>query len=75
VKDLEISELSEIEKDITWDVLSEKWMLAPNISIPNTQIISHMEGKMFEGQTVDSCNPLRSENKMIMEDRGMEGPC
>jgi len=49
--DLEISEVTEIEKDITCDVISERWMLVPKISIPNTQIIYHKEGNMLKDQT------------------------
>lgn len=48
--DMEINVVTEIEKDITWDVISEKWMLAQKINIPNTQIFYHMEGKILEGQ-------------------------
>jgi len=38
--DLEISEVTEIEKDKTWDVLSEKWMLAPKDKY--TQYTNHL---------------------------------
>ena len=52
--ELENSEVAEIEKDITWDVFSDKWMLAQKFRRLTIQIIDHMKGNMLEGQIVDA---------------------
>lgn len=51
---LDNSELTEMEKDITWGVLSDKWRLAPNNRIPNIQIIDHLRVNSVERQIVDA---------------------
>ena len=63
----------EIKKEITRDELSDKWMLAPKLSITTIQTIYHKKGNTLEGQIADACNQLRREKKIIMEGRGMEG--
>jgi len=37
--ELEISEETESKKEIIWDELSDKWMLAPKLRMPTIQSI------------------------------------
>lgn len=59
--ELENSEVTEIEKDITWDVFSDKWMLAQKFRRPTIQFIDHTKGNMSEGQIVDAWTHLEGE--------------
>lgn len=52
--ELDNSEFTEIEKDITWDVLSDKRILDPKNRSLTIQIIDHMRVNSVEGQIVDA---------------------
>lgn len=67
--EVENSERTEIKKDIIRDVFCEKCVLAPKLRIPTIKLIDHLSVNSVEDQIVDTSNPLRIGNKIIMGDR------
>jgi hypothetical protein len=51
--------LSEVKKEVTDYVLTDKWTLAQMFRIPNIQFTGHMKLKKKEGQNVDASVLLR----------------
>jgi hypothetical protein len=54
-------------------VLSAKWILAKNYSIPMIQLIDCVKLNKKEGPSEDASIPLRREKKRIMGGKGKEG--
>ena len=56
-----------ITKEVTWYVVTDKWILAKNLRIPKIQIAKHKKIKKREDQSVDTLSLLRMGNKIPME--------
>ena len=50
-----------------WYALTDKWILAQTLRIPNIQFANHMKLKKKEDQSVDTSILLRRGNKIPME--------
>ena len=48
-----------------WNVLTDKWILAPKLQIPRIQFTDHMKLKKREDQRVSVLVLLRKGNKII----------
>jgi len=48
--ELDNSEVTEIEKVISWDVFRDNWMLATKFRISTIRILCHMESNIKESQ-------------------------
>ena len=55
-----------ITKELTWYLLTDKWILVQKLRIPKLQVAKHMKLKK-EDQNVDSSILLRRGNKILME--------
>ena len=56
-----------ITKELTWYVLTDKWILAQKLRIPKIQFAKHMKLKKKEDQSVDTSFLLRMGNKIPMK--------
>jgi hypothetical protein len=56
--------LSEVTKEHTWYVLTNKWILAQMLRIPKIQFTDHLKLKKKEDQSVDASVLLRRWNKI-----------
>jgi hypothetical protein len=56
-----------ITKEHTWYALTDKWILAQKLRIPQIQFAKHMKLKKKEDQSVGTSILLRRENKIPME--------
>ena len=56
-----------ITKELTWYVLTDKWILAQKLRIPTIQFAKHIKLKKSEDQSVDTLPLLRIGNKTPME--------
>jgi hypothetical protein len=65
--------LSEV-KEHTWYVLTDKWILAQKLGIPEIQFTDHMKLKKKEDQSVDASVLIRKENE-ILTGATMETKC
>ena len=55
-----------ITKEHTWYALTDKWILAQKLRIPNIQFTNHMKLKKKENQSVDASVLLRRGNKILL---------
>jgi hypothetical protein len=58
--------LSEVTKEHKWYTLTDKWILAQKLGIPNIQFTDQMKLKKKEDQIMDTLILLRRENKIPM---------
>jgi hypothetical protein len=56
-----------ITKEVTWYVLTDKWILALKLRIPKIQFVKYMKLKKNEDQSVDTSLLLRMGNKISMK--------
>ena len=52
-------------KEHTWNVVTDKWILAPKLRILEIQFTDHMKLKKKEDQSVGALVLLRKENKIL----------
>jgi hypothetical protein len=52
-----------ITKELTWYVLTDKWILAQKLRIPKIQFVKHKKIKKNEDQSVDTSPCLRIGKK------------
>ena len=57
--------LSEVTKEQTWYVLTDKWILAQKFGMPEIQVTDHMKFKKKEDQSMDALLLFRSVNKIL----------
>ena len=62
--------LSEVTKEDTWFVLTDKWVLGKKFGIPIILLIDCMKLKKKKEQSVSASVLLRRGNKIIMGGRG-----
>jgi hypothetical protein len=55
------------KEEVTWYALTDKWILAQKLRIPNIQFAKHKKIKKKENQHVDTSFLLRIGNKIPME--------
>ena len=66
LEDIILSEVTQITKELTQYVLTDKWILAQKLRIPKIQFAKHKKIKK-EDQHVDTSFLLRIVNKVPME--------
>jgi hypothetical protein len=64
---------TKLENIILSELVTDKCILAKMFRIPIIQLTDHRKLNKKEGSSVDTSNPLRRRNKIIMRDRRREG--
>ena len=54
--------------ELTWYVLTDKWILAQKLRLPKIQFAKHMKLKKNKDQSVNTSPLLRIGNKILMEE-------
>lgn len=65
-----LSEVTQLQKEQTGYVLTDKWIVAKKFGIPTIKLTDHMKYKKKENQSVDVSDLLTMVNKIIMGGRG-----
>jgi len=60
-----LSEVTQLQKKHTWHAVTDKWILAQKLKLPNIQPPDHMKLKKEDDRTVDASLLLKRGNKNI----------